>query len=186
MTTTSARARPLAPEERRRKIIDAVIPLLLEHGIVITSRQIAEAAGVAEGTIFRAFGDKGLLIAAAADAFMAGHGRPESVPAIDPTLPLAEKIALLVDHMRKRVRGLMRMAMITGRRGPLPEPEQIEHFNRTIAEAFASDAQQLRVAPERLSHYVRILAIATSIPVGGPELSDEEIVDLITHGVVAR
>ena len=50
-------------------IIDAVIPLILEHGVGITSRQIAEAAGVAEGTVFRAFGDKESLIAAAADAF---------------------------------------------------------------------------------------------------------------------
>ena len=47
-------------------IIDAVIPLILEHGVGITSRQIAEAAGVAEGTVFRAFGDKESLIAAAA------------------------------------------------------------------------------------------------------------------------
>ena len=31
-------------------IIDAVIPLLLKHGADVTSKQIAEAAGIAEGT----------------------------------------------------------------------------------------------------------------------------------------
>ncbi|MCU1430433.1 MAG: DNA-binding transcriptional regulator, AcrR family, partial [Actinomycetia bacterium] len=36
-------------------IVAATLPLLLEHGDRVTSRQIAEAAGIAEGTIFRAF-----------------------------------------------------------------------------------------------------------------------------------
>src|SRR5690606_23916200 len=45
------RARPLAPEERREAILDAVLPLLRERGREVTSRELAEAAGVAEGTI---------------------------------------------------------------------------------------------------------------------------------------
>ena len=39
-------------------IVDAALPLLLEHGEMVTTRQIADAAGIAEGTIFRAFADK--------------------------------------------------------------------------------------------------------------------------------
>lgn len=184
MTTTGARARPLAPEDRREMIIEAVIPLILEQGVGITSRQIAEAAGVAEGTIFRAFGDKDTLIAAAADAFLERGARAVSAPLIDPTLELDEKLEILVDLMRHRVRDVMRMAMLTGRRGPTPSTEQLEHFNRMIAEVFARDAHRLRVSPERLGQYVRALAIASSIPVGGPELSDREIVELITYGIL--
>ena len=45
-------------------IIEAMLPLLLEHGEMVTTRQIAEAAGIAEGTIFRVFADKDELIAA--------------------------------------------------------------------------------------------------------------------------
>lgn len=165
-------------------IIEAVIPLILEQGVGITSRQIAEAAGVAEGTIFRAFGDKDTLIAAAADAFLERGARAVSAPLIDPTLGLDEKLEILVDLMRHRVRDVMRMAMLTGRRGPTPGTEQLEHFNRMIAEVFARDAHRLRVSPERLGQYVRALAIASSIPVGGPELSDTEIVELITHGIL--
>lgn len=71
-------------------IIDAVIPLILEHGVGITSRQIAEAAGVAEGTVFRAFGDKESLIAAAADAFFERGASGESGPLIDASLDLEE------------------------------------------------------------------------------------------------
>ena len=72
MTATrrrTGRAAPMAPDDRRRAIVDAVVPLLLEHGGDVTTRQIAEAAGIAEGTIFRVFPDKpALLMAAAAEA----------------------------------------------------------------------------------------------------------------------
>jgi AcrR family transcriptional regulator len=165
-------------------IIDAVIPLILEHGVGVTSRQIAEAVGVAEGTIFRAFGDKESLIAAAADAFFERGASSDSGPFIDASLPLDEKLEILVDVMRHRVRNVMRMAMLTGRRGPTPSAEQLERFNRVIADAFAPDIHRLRVRPDRLAQYVRVLAIATSIPVGGPELTDAEIVELITHGIL--
>ena len=56
------RAEPLAPDDRRRAIVEAVIPLLVERGATATTRQMAEAAGIAEGTIFRVFPDKAALI----------------------------------------------------------------------------------------------------------------------------
>ncbi len=45
-------------------IVDAALPLVLEHGERVTTRQIADAAGIAEGTIFRVFADKDEVIAA--------------------------------------------------------------------------------------------------------------------------
>ena len=51
--------------ERRAAIIDAVLPLLIECGSGVTTRQIARAAGVSEGTIFNVFADKHELLAAA-------------------------------------------------------------------------------------------------------------------------
>src|ERR671931_1196638 len=62
------RARPLPPEERRAALIAATLQLVATHGTKVTSRQIAEAAGVAEGTIFRVFPDKEALIRAAVAA----------------------------------------------------------------------------------------------------------------------
>src|SRR5690606_7898091 len=61
------RATPLPPEDRRQAIIEAVVPLLIEHGPTATTRQIAEAAGVAEGTLFRVFPDKRALLFAVAE-----------------------------------------------------------------------------------------------------------------------
>ena len=64
----SRRAAALPPEERRSMIVAATLPLLLEHGDRVTSRQIAEAAGIAEGTIFRVFADKDEIIVAVVEA----------------------------------------------------------------------------------------------------------------------
>jgi AcrR family transcriptional regulator len=59
------RRRQLAPDERRAAIIAATVPLLAEHGPQTTSAQIAQAAGISQGTIFHVFTDKQDLIDAA-------------------------------------------------------------------------------------------------------------------------
>ena len=61
------RASPLPPEERREAIIGAILPLLLERGSSVTTRELATAAGVAEGTIFKVFDDKDDLLRSAVE-----------------------------------------------------------------------------------------------------------------------
>src|SRR5450756_2416507 len=61
------RAAPMAPDDRRAAILAAAVPLLRERGPSVTTRELAEAAGVAEGTLFRVFPDKAALVQAALD-----------------------------------------------------------------------------------------------------------------------
>ena len=58
------RAKPLPPDERRASLIAATRQLILDQGPDVTTRQVAEAAGVAEGTLFRAFATHRELIVA--------------------------------------------------------------------------------------------------------------------------
>src|SRR5258708_33992603 len=68
VATKTKRATALPPDERRSMIVAATLPLLIEHGDRVTTKQIAGAAGIAEGTIFRAFGDKDAVSGAALES----------------------------------------------------------------------------------------------------------------------
>ena len=82
------RVAPLAPDDRRAALIDATLPLLCEHGMAVSTRQIADAAGVAEGTIFRAFPDKTSLIVATVLRGTDPAGGVAAIRAIDPAADL--------------------------------------------------------------------------------------------------
>ena len=68
-------------------IVAATLPLLLEHGDRVTTKQIAEAAGIAEGTIFRAFVDKDEVIAAVIESALDPEPLEAALSAIPSDLP---------------------------------------------------------------------------------------------------
>ena len=87
------RARPLPPDERRAALVAATLPLVAVHGVKVTTRQIADAAGVAEGTIFRVFADKDELVQAAIAAALDPEPLFEELSRVDLAEP-AQKVAL--------------------------------------------------------------------------------------------
>ena len=58
------RAPRMSGEQRKDMIVQATLPLLEKYGSKVTTFQIAEAAGISEPAIYRAFADKNEVIKA--------------------------------------------------------------------------------------------------------------------------
>ncbi|TFC18110.1 TetR/AcrR family transcriptional regulator [Cryobacterium glucosi] len=185
MSAKPPRAKPLPVEDRRAMLIEATLPLLLEHGNAVTTRQIADRAGIAEGTIFRAFDSKDDLI----DAVVARQVDPEPfrrrLRGIDTTLPLEQRITAIVALMRDRFTTVFSLMSVIGHRGPHPGDDSRREFVEIIARILAPDLDRLTVSAERAAQVIRMLTLAASVPHvrNGPEFDDAEIAALILHGI---
>ena len=89
------RAQPRTADERRREIIAATVPLLEAEGLSVSTRQIADAAGIAEGTIFRVFSTKAELLGAVIESYMDASDLVAQIEEISPESPLSDKIAAI-------------------------------------------------------------------------------------------
>src|SRR5947207_5937676 len=91
------RAPAMNPDDRRAAIISAILPLLREHGANVTTSQIAQAAGIAEGTIFRVFPEKRELVLAALRTAMRGDAEVARIRQIPLDAPLAERLGAALE-----------------------------------------------------------------------------------------
>jgi len=197
------RAAPMAPDERRRAIVDVVVPLLLQHGSDITTRQIAEAAGIAEGTIFRVFPDKAaLLMAAAEDTMNPVNGRAELAAALEGVTDLRERVVVTARRMADRSEKVVAVMMAlrgawlsqggdhhhTAGERPRP-PQFVLDSHRALldrlTEVFEPHRAELRVAPRRAALLLRTLVLGVHHPGSEPEevLAPEEIADALLEGI---
>jgi AcrR family transcriptional regulator len=182
------RARPMSPEERRAHIADAVIPLLRQYGRDVSSRQIAEAAGVAEGTVFRAFADKQEVIDTAIERALDPEPFRAALRGIDPDEPTVDKIQQVVRLLRDRFAGVVGFMSALRMEGPPPvarRPPQDQEWLGILSQIFRPD--ELIIPADVFGLYVRLLAFATAIPPFNVEreFDVDELVSLITRGVLA-
>ena len=84
-------------ERSQAALIDALLELLRENGEVPSSRQIAEAAGVTQRTLFNHFEHLGQLFAAAQEDQV--RRVMDALPAVGPDGPLADRLDRYVSGM---------------------------------------------------------------------------------------
>lgn len=166
---TRQRAAALAPQERRAAIIDATVALLAAHGTEITTRQIAEAAAVAEGTIFRVFPDKESLIAAAIEQAFDPAPVEADLHAIDPTLPLEMRLEAAVGVLQSRFTSIWRLMSAVGM-----TKMHADHHNapdrrgpptlNALAGVFEPDRERLSRDPMMAAQLLRGLIFAGTHP----------------------
>lgn len=181
--TKTKRASALPPDERRSMIVSATLPLLLEHGDRVTSRQIAEAAGIAEGTIFRVFADKDEIIAAVIEAALDPDPLEAALSGIPRGLRFEDALAAAVVIMQQRVIDMWRLVSSVGTRfhemtrRPMADSDELVRL-------FETNRACITVEPIVAARLLRALTLSMTHPMlaGEPRLPDE-LVQLFLHGV---
>ena len=177
-------------------LVRATAPLVERYGREVSTRQIAEAAGVAEGTIFRVFPSKEALIEAViADAFDVGR-TVAALEAVPPDDDLETRLVAAVDALQRRLRQVFGLFHALRLQREV-RPDHAEHQARqrndnarvdaALADLLAPDRYRLRLDPLEVAHLLRTMTFAMSHPIltDGGGADPAKIVDLVLHGVCA-
>ena len=193
----------MAPEERRQAIIDATLPLLLERGTEMSTREIAQAAGIAEGTIFRAFETKQDLIHATIHTALMPDAAIARITALPEGQSLTERVAAIIEVLRDeihRTRSLFAhfarpsaqppaaaraAAPFGGIRPPFNPHETKTRLNAAVAAALQPYSGELAVSTAFATNLLSALAFASSFTLteGEAPISSEELSDVVLHGI---
>ncbi len=185
------RVRALSADERRAALVEATIPLLRECGVGVTTRQIADAAGVAEGTIFGVFPDKMSLIRAAVVAAFDNTPLLEALRNLPPGADLRERLVLVVELLQKRAAAnapllvFVRMAAISSVAWPPPELINARQQARDdIAKIIEPYRRQLRYPPEVVARLIQSMVMNRGYDNDSDLLNPSELVSLLLDGLL--
>lgn len=164
-------------------IMDAALPLLLARGEEVTSSEVARAAGIAEGTIFRVFANKDELIDAVLKRALDPEPVEEAIAAIDPGAGLEAAVTEVVRIFQRRMADAWRLISNLG-----PRFHKLEHRRRLDSPAltgllrcFGAD---LDVDAAEAAHVLASVTFALTHPVMSPKPSPpERVARVYLHGV---
>jgi len=179
------RAAAMPPDERRSAIIAATIPLLLANGDMVTTRQIAEASGIAEGTIFRVFADKDEVIAAVIDAVVDQAPIESALAELDAEAPLERVLTQAVELLQRRTMEIWQLMSSVGPR--FHDRARPMDTSRALTAIFRAHRDELAVDPGLASRHLRAVTLAASHPLLAEEpTAPKKIAALFLHGVARR
>lgn len=118
-----SRATRLRPDERRAALLTAATELFVARGPEFTTADLATAAGVSEGTIFRYFPDKGALLDAARDAALDLEGLTPMLAAAAQLPTLAQRLVAAAHALQPRIAQMARVVEQSGHLQQRPQPD---------------------------------------------------------------
>ena len=179
------RASRLRPDERRAALLQAATELFVDRGVEFTTADLAAAAGVSEGTIFRYFPDKAALLAAARDAALDLESLDPQLRAASqlPTLP--QRLLAAARALQPRIEQMARVVEHMDHHHHDDDDEVLRHLIDGLAPMF-SEGCAATATPEQLATLFLGTLLTNTVLAGkgGTDSLDvDHITDLFLHGV---
>lgn len=197
----------MSPDDRRAAIVQATLPLLAEFGANVTTKQIAQAADIAEGTVFRVFADKEELLRTCVREALRTDRLATQIRAVPTTGALAERLTaaaeLFLAHFGRL--GLLMNALTTSGydlRGDMHQPAEGDTAQRgrprpaefvreplaAVVELMEPDGHLFRIRLDHAAHLLFGLLFAKQLEPDDDRddagLTARQRVDVLLHGAL--
>lgn len=197
---TRKRAPRMSGEQRKGMIVQATLPLLEKYGSKVTTLQIAEAAGISEPAIYRAFADKNEVIRAC----LKEATNPNNVIQELQTIKEHEIDKCLLAIMNslqsygKRSSTMIAMlrttspALLNDQDSITEERKQqlhkgrmtsLEGIREAVARVLETNEVNLRISIEEATSFILTIGLSTRLGDRENQLSIEKLVNYMLYGI---